>query len=155
VRNITRRSIPIPQPPVGGRPCSSLYCRTRISLWIHKFTVGTKRTHQRMSHRYPGPRHRPVPSVSPKSGVSQSTTDRTQNTHLLLESKALLERIVQFRISVAKFLATHEALESLAEPGSRTMPLGEGGHHLWMADCMGADGQVSGLLEGWQVRTDE
>jgi hypothetical protein len=25
VRNMTRRSMPIPQPPVGGRPCSSLY----------------------------------------------------------------------------------------------------------------------------------
>jgi len=54
--------------------------------------------------------------------------------HLLLETKALFERIVQLRISIAEFLATHETLESLAETRSGTMPFGEGGHHLWVAD---------------------
>ena len=53
---------------------------------------------------------------------------------LLLETKALLERVVELRIGVAEFLATHETFEALTEARTRAMPLGEGGHDLRMAN---------------------
>jgi hypothetical protein len=59
-----------------------------------------------------------------------------ENPNLLLETKTLLERIVQFRVGITELLATHESLESLAEPRSGTMPLGERRHHLRVADYM-------------------
>lgn len=56
------------------------------------------------------------------------------STNLLLEAQALLEGVVQLRVGVAELLAAHEALEPLAQPGPRAVPLGEGGHHLRVAD---------------------
>jgi hypothetical protein len=59
---------------------------------------------------------------------------KNSGTNLLLETETLFERIVQFRISIAELLATHEAFESLAETGSGTVPFSKGRHHLGMAD---------------------
>lgn len=53
---------------------------------------------------------------------------------LLLESLPLVERIVQLGVRVADLLGGDERLESLAESGSRSVSLGERGHHLRVAD---------------------
>jgi hypothetical protein len=54
---------------------------------------------------------------------------------LLLEARALLERVVQLRVRVADLLPAEEALEALAQARPAPVPLGERGHHLRVPDC--------------------
>ena len=55
-------------------------------------------------------------------------------SHLLLEPQTLFKGVVQLGVSVAELLSAHEALEPFAQARTRTMPLGERGHDLRMAD---------------------
>jgi hypothetical protein len=57
--------------------------------------------------------------------------------HLLFKAQPLLEGVVQLGVRIAELLSAHEALEALAQARARTMPLGERGHHLRVADDEG------------------
>lgn len=134
VRNMTRRSIPIPQPPVGGRPCSSL-SKTCQPPSVRK-TRGTYASTKVSSI--------PWASSSPcsfcRTCITESARSETRRivvvTYLLLEAETLFEWVVKFRVGIAKFLAAHETFESLAEARARAMPLGQRGHHLGMANWL-------------------
>ena len=98
VRNITRRSIPIPHPPVGGRPCSSLRDAS-VTKHVYRSQANLR--------------------------VNEGLVDALRFVvallllpHLLLEPQPLLERIVQLGVGVAELLPAHEALEPFAEPWS-------------------------------------
>ena len=53
---------------------------------------------------------------------------------LLLEPQSLFEGVVQLGVGIAEFLAAHETFESFTETGTRSVPLGERGHDLWVTD---------------------
>jgi hypothetical protein len=141
VKNMTSRSIPIPQPPVGGRPCSRLYwIDNGVELILREEWL----THQGRSRQPLAPRHLPVLSASPaESRVEVRNYGAPQrklgnHTHLLLEAQSLFKWIVQLGISVAELLSTHEPFEALAEAWARAVPLGKGWHYLWMPDLFGS-----------------
>lgn len=50
VKNMTRRSIPMPHPPVGGNPCSSL-SNIELSAQHHHLTQLRKTIHLRINKR--------------------------------------------------------------------------------------------------------
>ena len=118
VRNMTRRSMPIPQPPVGGRPCSILHISNFSTILMH----GAKDKYARIN----------VHLIYPLRLV----VSLLLLPHLLLEAQALLEGVVQLRVGVAELLSTHEALETLAETGTGAVVLGKWGHDLWVADWL-------------------
>ena len=118
VRNITKRSIPKPQPPVGGNPCSRL---------------------RRVNEEIAAARNR---YDEPHSRVDEGLVNALCFVitlllllHLFLEAQALFKGVVQLGIGVAELFSTHEALKSLAETWARSVPLGERGHDLWVAHC--------------------
>ena len=65
VRNMTNQSIPIPQPPVGGNPCSSLLVGKWL-LGVKIYKKSKSRTRPRMSRRHPGFHRHQRPSASPE-----------------------------------------------------------------------------------------
>jgi hypothetical protein len=75
-----------------------------------------------------------------------NTNTKKKGTDLLLEPRALLERIVQLGVGIAELLPTHEPFEALAQPRARAVPLGEGGHDLWVSDYEGG-GDAEGFNE--------
>jgi len=81
VRNMTNRSIPIPHPPVGGNPCSSLLV-PRMSTEDKRGSEKSP-TRPRTSRRCPGFRHHQRPSASPEKAKrihqhGHSTTRKLQ-----------------------------------------------------------------------------
>jgi hypothetical protein len=94
VRNITRRSIPIPQPPVGGRPCS----RLRGMLQMNEHT-------RRRRNTYASTKVSSIPCASSSPCSFCLTYDDRQSdpeglqkgrdkTHLLFEPQSLFKGVV-------------------------------------------------------------
>jgi hypothetical protein len=74
------------------------------------------------------------------SGLHKQEHSATQYFHnvsptdLLLESRPLLERIVQLSVGIAELLSAHEPLKTFTQTRSRPVPFGQRGHDLGVAD---------------------
>jgi len=131
VRNMTNRSIPIPHPPVGGNPCSSLL--------VPRMSTKHKRRREKVTYASTNVSSMPWISSSPASfclaytSQKNSTTQsfhKAETTNLLLKSRPLFERIVQLSVCVTELLSAHEPFETFTQSRSRPVPLGQRGHDL-------------------------
>jgi hypothetical protein len=112
VKNMTNRSIPIPQPPVGGKPYSSLLHNSSVEF---NGTTG----HSEYARVHKGL----VDTLCLVITLSLLPA-------LLLESLSLVEGIVQLGVGVADFLGSNESLETFTDTRSRSVVLGERRHDL-------------------------
>ena len=78
VKNMTRRSIPMPHPPVGASPCSRL--KRHLSSVEHTYYINKRRTHQWKSRRLLELHHHlaifALPSKELKKSEQYKTTKR-------------------------------------------------------------------------------
>jgi hypothetical protein len=133
VKNMTRRSIPRPNPPVGGKPYSSLRTSLKKGRPI-RMSVNKK-------SRFENDLHAKASFLRSYSRVHEGLVDTLSLVVslvllpcLLLEPLSLVERIVQLGVGVADLLGSDESLEPFAKTRSGSMTLGQRRHDLRVSD---------------------
>jgi len=113
VRNMVKRSMPRPQPPVGGRPysralqkVSSISCASSSPAALSYAWVAIN-----------APRRQYIRSAG--GSLTSQATYFARTAHLGLVGKplALGEGVVQLGVRVAQLLLAHEKLETLGQAG--------------------------------------
>jgi len=116
--NMTRRSIPIPHPPVGGRPCSrdTTY---EYSLSFVSSDLATPRKKKLKRRKEKGRKAKGGRQGRKRRRRRRRSTDRLMIVSLRDKAVILFGGIVQFGVSVAYLHLSDEELESLRNTGLR------------------------------------